>query len=163
VRRREFITLVGGAAAIWPVAAHAQRPAPPVIGLLHSATANAYAPMTAAFRRSLSEAGYVEGQNVLIEYRWAEGQFDRLPALATDLVRHQVSVIFAGGGSAPSVAAKAATSKIPIVFANGTDPVEAGLVDSLVHPGANITGITAANVHYWHLASFAAAHYFVRY
>ena len=114
----------------------------PVIGFLHSATASAYAPMTAAFRKSLNEAGYVEGQNVLIEYRWADGQFDRLPALATDLVNQQVSVIFAGGGSDPSLAAKAATSKIPIVFANGTDPVEAELVGSLDHPGANITGIT---------------------
>lgn len=142
MRRREFITLVGGAAAIWPMAARAQRPALPVIGFLHSATANAYAPMTAAFRQSLSEAGYVDGQNVVIEYRWAEGQFDRLPALATDLVRQQASAIFAGGGSDPSLAAKAATSKIPIVFANGTDPVEAGLVSSLDHPGANITGIT---------------------
>ena len=142
MRRREFITLVGGAAAIWPMAARAQRLALPVIGFLHSATANAYAPMTAAFRQSLSEAGYVDGQNVVIEYRWAEGQFDRLPALATDLVRQQASAIFAGGGSDPSLAAKAATSKIPIVFANGTDPVEAGLVSSLDHPGANITGIT---------------------
>jgi putative ABC transport system substrate-binding protein len=124
------------------MAARAQRPARPVIGFLHSATANAYAPMTAAFRQSLSEAGYIDGQNVVIEYRWAEGQFDRLPALATDLVRQQASAIFAGGGSDPSLAAKAATSKIPIVFANGTDPVEAGLVSSLDHPGANITGIT---------------------
>ena len=141
MRRREFITLVGGAAA-WPLAARAQRPSFPVIGFLHSATANAYAPMTAAFRKSLNEAGYVEGQDVAIEYRWAEGQFDRLPELAADLVRHQVSVIFAGGGLDPSLAAKAATSKIPIVFANGTDPVEAGLIVSLDHPGANITGIT---------------------
>jgi len=141
MRRREFVTLVGGAAA-WPLAARAQRPSFPVIGFLHSATANAYAPMTAAFRKSLKGAGYVEGQNVAIEYRWAEGQFDRLPELAADLVRHQVSVIFAGGGLDPSLAAKAATSKIPIVFANGTDPVEAGLIVSLDHPGANITGIT---------------------
>jgi putative ABC transport system substrate-binding protein len=141
MRRREFVKLIGGAAA-WPLAARAQRPSFPDIGFLHSATANAYAPMTAAFRKSLKEAGYVEGQNVAIEYRWAEGQFDRLPELAADLVRHQVSVIFAGGGLDPSLAAKAATSKIPIVFANGTDPVEAGLIVSLDHPGANITGIT---------------------
>ncbi|HEX3337909.1 MAG TPA: ABC transporter substrate-binding protein [Pseudolabrys sp.] len=124
------------------MAVRAQPSALPVIGFLHSATANAYALMTAALRKSLSEAGYVEGQNVAIEYRWAEGQFDRLPEMAADLVRHQVSVIFAGGGSDPSLAAKAATSKIPIVFANGTDPVAAGLVASLDHPGANVTGIT---------------------
>ena len=142
MRRRDFITLVGAVTAAWPMAVHAQPSALPVIGFLHSATANAYAPMTAALRKSLSEAGYVEGRNVAIEYRWAEGQFDRLPELAADLVRHQVSVIFAGGGSDPSLAAKAATSKIPIVFANGTDPVAAGLVASLDHPGANVTGIT---------------------
>jgi putative tryptophan/tyrosine transport system substrate-binding protein len=142
VRRRDFITLVGGVTAAWSMAMRAQPSAIPLIGFLHSATANAYAPMTAALRKSLSEAGYVEGQNVAIEYRWAEGQFDRLPELAADLVRHHVSVIFAGGGSDPSLAAKAATSTIPIVFANGTDPVQAGLVASLDHPGANVTGIT---------------------
>jgi|RhiMetStandDraft_8_1073273.scaffolds.fasta_scaffold01841_1 putative tryptophan/tyrosine transport system substrate-binding protein len=142
MRRREFITLVGGAAAAWPVTGLAQQSTLPVIGFLHSATASAYAPMTAAFHKSLSEAGYVEGQSVAIAYRWAEGQFDRLPPLAADLVRHQVSVIFAGGGLDPSLAAKAATSKIPIVFANGVDPVEAGLVGSFDRPGANVTGIT---------------------
>ena len=142
MRRRDFITLACGAATAWPMAVRAQTSTLPVIGFLHSATASAYARMTAALRKSLNDAGYIEGQNVAIEYRWAEGQFDRLPDLAADLVRHQVSVIFAGGGVDPSLAAKAATSKIPIVFANGTDPVEAGLVGSLDHPGANVTGIT---------------------
>jgi len=136
MRRREFITLLGGAAA-WPLAARAQQPAKPVIGFLHSATADAYASMTAAFRKSLSQAG-----NVTIEYRWAEGQLERLPQLATDLVRHGVSVIFAGGGLEPAVAAKAVTSQIPIVFATGGDPVKAGLVDSLNRPGGNVTGVS---------------------
>jgi ABC-type uncharacterized transport system substrate-binding protein len=136
LKRREFITLFAGG-ALWPLAASAQQSPLPVIGFLHSATEDAYAPMTAAFRKSLSEAG-----NVTIEYRWAEGQLERLPELAADLVRRQVSVIFAGGGSEPAFAAKAATSKIPIVFANGSDPVKVGLVESLNRPGENITGVT---------------------
>ena len=141
MRRREFITLVGGAAA-WPLPAHAQRAPMPVLGFLHGAMLEAYAPAIAAFRKSLSEAGYSEGQNVTVEFRWAEGRLERLPELAADLVRRQVSVMFAGGGAEPALAAKAATSKIPIVFANGVDPVEVGLVTSLSRPGGNISGVT---------------------
>src|SRR5262245_40271700 len=136
MRRREFITLLGSAAA-GPLTARAQQHSPSTIGFLHSALPDAYVSMTAAFRKSVSEAG-----NVAIEYRWAEGHLDRLPEMAADLVRRRVSVIFTGGGSEPTFAAKAATSEIPIVFANGVDPVKVGLVASLNHPGGNITGIT---------------------
>jgi putative ABC transport system substrate-binding protein len=142
MRRREFLGLVGGAAAAsWPLEARAQ-PALPTVGWLHGATPDAYAPMTAAFRKNLNESGYFEVRNVKIDYRWAEGRLERLPELAADLVRRQVSVIFAGGGAEPALAAKAATSKIPIVFANGVDPVAVGLVASLNRPGGNITGVT---------------------
>jgi putative tryptophan/tyrosine transport system substrate-binding protein len=144
MRRREFITLLGAAAA-WPVVARAQQRPIPVIGFLGSAAEADYKTTTAAVRRGLNEAGYVEKQNLLIEYRWANFQYERLPALAAELANLPVDVIFATGSVVSAIAAKSATANIPIVFANGSDPVQYGLVASLNRPGGNVTGITFIN------------------
>jgi putative tryptophan/tyrosine transport system substrate-binding protein len=140
VKRREFITLLGGVAA-WPLVAHSQQPAMPVVGFLGTASAYPFAHLLAGLRRGLQETGFIEGRNVAVQYRWAEGQYDRVPALAADLVRRQVAVIVTVGGETSARAAIAATTTIPIVFNTGADPVKLGLVTSLARPGGNATGV----------------------
>jgi len=147
MRRRDFITLVGGSAAAWPRAARAQQPSMPVVGLLSPEWPNAVtADHLRAFREGLNDTGYVEGRNVIIEYRWAEGRYDRLPALAAELVRLPVNVIVCFGSTLAAIAAKAASATVPIVFYGGTDPVSMGLVASLSRPGGNVTGVTTLNI-----------------
>jgi putative ABC transport system substrate-binding protein len=145
MRRREFISLIGGVAATWPLAGQAQQPTLPVVGFVNIASAKDYAPQSSAFLKGLSEAGYVDGRNVVVEFHWAEGRIDRLPAVMADLVRRQVAVI-AATSTEVTIAAKAANTTIPIVFETASDPVRLGLVAQLNRPGGNVTGITSVNV-----------------
>ena len=146
MQRRQFITLLGGTVATWPLAAGAQQPTMPVIGYLGAETPFAFASRITAFRQGLGESGYVEGRNVAVEFRWAEGQHNRLPALAADLVARQVTVIVAPGGAPAAIAAKSATATIPIIFEMGADPIATGLVDSLNWPSGNVTGVSSLSV-----------------
>ena len=143
IGRRQFITLLGGAAVAWPLAARAQHL---IIGFLSTGSPTSFADQMEAFRRALRDGGYIEGQNLTIEYRWAEGQYDRLPSLALELVRNGVALIATAGGVAPAMAAKQATTAIPIVFVMGADPVRTGLVAGLSRPAGNITGVTSLNI-----------------
>src|SRR6516225_1688165 len=142
MRRRTFISLVGGAAVMWPLPVAAQQPQLPLIGYLHGGSSEPRAPMIAAFRQGLAEAGWVDGQNVAIAFQWAEGHNERLSAMSAEFVRRQVAVLVTAGGDFPLRAAKAATSTIPIVFATGNDPIASGLVSNLARPDANVTGVS---------------------